>query len=72
MVENSPLPFPEKTKRKPKTYWPQKYWAVTLPVTSSLLSIVISHVLLLGINMMSTSPLNAIHKIIGNYAKNQQ
>uniref|UniRef100_A0A3B4ZTF5 Phosphatidylinositol glycan anchor biosynthesis class P n=1 Tax=Stegastes partitus TaxID=144197 RepID=A0A3B4ZTF5_9TELE len=46
------------------TYWPQKYWALAVPIYL-LVALTISLLLLLGVNFSNTAPLHSVDNITG-------
>lgn len=54
------------------TYWPQKYWAVAIPVYLMLPIFLLGFCIYPGLNFMITAPLSSINTIPDPYLKVQQ
>ncbi|XP_053270135.1 phosphatidylinositol N-acetylglucosaminyltransferase subunit P [Pleuronectes platessa] len=52
------------------TYWPQKYWALAVPIYL-LVALMISVLLLFGINMNNTAPLDSVDNITDVFSRGQ-
>ncbi|XP_062341093.1 phosphatidylinositol N-acetylglucosaminyltransferase subunit P isoform X2 [Osmerus eperlanus] len=52
------------------TYWPQKYWALAMPIYL-LVALTIAIVTLFGVNMINTAPLSSVDNIKDIYTKGQ-
>uniref|UniRef100_A0A1A8P6M7 Phosphatidylinositol N-acetylglucosaminyltransferase subunit P n=3 Tax=Nothobranchius TaxID=28779 RepID=A0A1A8P6M7_9TELE len=53
------------------TYWPQKYWALAMPIYL-LVAISVSFLVLFGINMTNTAPLDSVDNITDVFAQGQR
>uniref|UniRef100_A0A1A7YBI6 Phosphatidylinositol N-acetylglucosaminyltransferase subunit P n=2 Tax=Iconisemion striatum TaxID=60296 RepID=A0A1A7YBI6_9TELE len=52
------------------TYWPQKYWALAMPIYL-LVAITVSFLVLFGVNMTNTAPLDSVDNITDAFAQGQ-
>ncbi|XP_072312300.1 phosphatidylinositol N-acetylglucosaminyltransferase subunit P [Eucyclogobius newberryi] len=53
------------------TYWPQKYWVLAAPIYF-LVGIVLFVVVLFGVNLNNTAPLDSIDNITDEYTQSQK
>ncbi|XP_029932922.1 phosphatidylinositol N-acetylglucosaminyltransferase subunit P [Myripristis murdjan] len=53
------------------TYWPQKYWALAAPIYL-LVALIVFVVVLFGVNMNNTAPLDSVDNITDVYARGQR
>ncbi|CAL8285053.1 unnamed protein product [Merluccius merluccius] len=52
------------------TYWPQKYWVLAVPVYL-LVGLAVCFLVLFGVNMMSTAPLDSLDNVTDSFARRQ-
>lgn len=53
------------------TYWPQKYWALALPIYF-LVGIVVFAVVLFGVNFNNTAPLDSVDNVTDAFTQSQR
>ena len=51
------------------TYWPQKYWAIAIPVFICCAIFIFAVLLYPGVNLMMTPDLSSIHTVTDDYAR---
>ncbi|KAF3704486.1 Phosphatidylinositol N-acetylglucosaminyltransferase subunit P [Channa argus] len=52
------------------TYWPQKYWALAVPIYL-LVALIVFVMVLFGVNMNNTAPLDSVDNVTDVYAHSQ-
>ncbi|XP_026207001.1 phosphatidylinositol N-acetylglucosaminyltransferase subunit P [Anabas testudineus] len=53
------------------TYWPQKYWALAVPIYL-VVALLVFVAVLFGVNMNNTAPLDSVDNITDVYAQGQR
>jgi len=54
------------------TYWPQKYWALAIPVYFMLPILLLGFCIYPGLNLMMTPPLDSVNAITDKHARKLQ